>query len=120
MSRTLLTLLLCLSIFYSGCGGRDAHPVAAYQPGDADRSCEGLRLEVAQMEADIAAKGPKANKTPKNVLCFVTGFLVIVPWFFMDLKNADKTELEAMKTRSNRLTLLAAEKNCDIKVPQKQ
>ena len=85
--------------------------MAAYQPGDQKRSCEGLRLEIAQLDADIAAKIPKANKTGKNVVLGILGFFLIIPWFFMDPKNADKTELEAMQVRRSRLVLIAGEKD---------
>jgi len=77
---------------------------------------EGLRLEIAQLDADIAAKIPKANKTGKNVGLGILGFLLIIPWFFMDPKNADKTELEAMRVRRSRLALIAGEKDCDLLV----
>jgi len=117
MKKKALTISLICSTFWLGCGGREAHPIAAYQPGDGDRSCEGLRLEIAQLDADMAAKLPKTKKDAKNVVCFLTGFLIIVPWFFIDLKNADKAEYDAMKTRSNRLMLIAGEKKCDIQVP---
>lgn len=91
--------------------------MAPYMPGDNTRSCEGLRLEFAQLEADMAAKLPKTKKTGKNTVLFITGFFLIIPWFFIDTKNADKTEYNAMKVRSNRLLLIAAEKDCDIAVP---
>ena len=116
--KNALTVSLICCMFWLGCGGREAHPIAAYQPGDAKRSCEGLRLEIAQIDADMAAKLPKTKKGGKNVACFLTGFLIIVPWFFIDLKNADKTEYDAMKARFNRLMLMAAEKDCDVQVPE--
>lgn len=92
--------------------------MAPYQPGDQKRSCEGLRLEIAQLDADIAAKIPKANKTGKNVVLGILGFFLIIPWFFMDPKNADKTELEAMRVRHSRLVLIAGEKDCDLLVAE--
>ncbi len=116
MKKKLLTSLLIINLFWLGCGGREAHPMAAYQPGDLNRSCEGLRLEIAQLDADIAAKIPKSNKTGKNVCLGILGFFLIIPWFFMDPKNADKTELEAMRARYSRLMLIAGEKNCDLLV----
>src|SRR3972149_7988875 len=120
MKKKLLTTLLIINLFWLGCGGREAHPMAAYQPGDQKRSCEGLRLEIAQLDADIAAKIPKANKTGKNVVLGILGFFLIIPWFFMDPKNADKTELEAMQVRRSRLVLIAGEKDCDLLVGDAQ
>ena len=44
----------------------------------------------------------------------ITGLFVIIPFFFMDLKNGDKVELQAYRQRYNSLTLLAAKKGCVI------
>lgn len=46
-------LLLGVLIFLSGCAGRTANPVAAYSPGDETWSCEGLKAEIAQLQADM-------------------------------------------------------------------
>lgn len=116
MKKKLLITCLIMNIFWLGCGGRDAHPMSPYMPGDLDRSCEGLRLEIAQLDADILAKIPKSKKAGKNVGLGILGFFLIIPWFFMDPKNADKTELEAMQARRSRLVLIAGEKKCDLLV----
>ena len=79
-----LCLLLTFAIFYAGCGGREAHPVPSYIPGDEKKSCLVLKAEMAQIEAEIANKLPKSDKTLGNVLLGAAGCFVIVPWFFMD------------------------------------
>ncbi len=112
--RKLICVLLCISIFLSGCAGRNANPVPAYLPGDENRSCKGLKAEIAQLEADMARILPETNKFGYNTLCFVGGLLVIVPFFLMDLKDAEKVEWEAMRVRRNRLVVYAAEKSCDF------
>lgn len=53
-----------------------------------------------------------------NTLWAVAGVFLIVPFFFMDLKDAEKVEYEAMKTRRDRLLVYAAEKNCVFGEPK--
>jgi len=112
--KKLLCLLLSISVFYAGCAGRQSNPIPAYLPGDENRSCQALQAEIAQLDADMQRILPETNKFGYNALCVAGGILVIVPFFFMDLKDADKTEWEAMRVRHNRLLVYAAEKNCDF------
>ena len=109
-----LCLLLSALIFLAGCAGREANPIAIYLPGDENRSCEGLKAEVAQLQADMQRLLPKTNKGVTNALWATAGVFFIVPFFFMDLKDAEKIEFDAMRRRHNRLLIYAAEKNCDI------
>lgn len=57
---------------------------------------------------------PDTNKFGYNAVCATSGFFLIVPFFFMDLKDTEKIEWEAMRVRYNRLLIYAAEKNCDF------
>ena len=107
-------LLLSVLIFFAGCAGRTANPIAAYLPGDETRSCKGLKAEIAQLQADMQRILPKTDKGLTNALWAIGGCLVIVPFFFMDLKDAEKIEFEAMRTRHKRLLVYAAEKDCDM------
>jgi len=109
-----LCLLLSILIFLAGCAGREANPIAIYLPGDENRSCEGLKAEVAQLQADMQRLLPKTNKGVTNTLWATAGVFLIVPFFFMDLKDAEKIEFDAMRRRHNRLLIYAAEKNCDM------
>ena len=109
-----LCLLLTFAIFYASCGGREAHPVPSYIPGDEKKSCLVLKAEMAQIEAEISNKLPKSDKTLGNVLLGAAGCFVIVPWFFMDLKGADKIEVEAMQRRYNALSIFASDKGCVV------
>ena len=112
--RQLLCLLLTFVMFYAGCAGREAHPVPSYIPGDEKKSCLVLKAEMAQIEAEIANKLPKSDKGLGNVLLGAAGCFVIVPWFFMDLKGAEKIEVEAMQRRYNALSIFAADKGCVV------
>jgi hypothetical protein len=109
-----LCLLLIASLFHAGCAGREANPIPAYLPGDENRSCPALKAEMAQIQADMQRLLPKTNKFATNTLWAIGGVIVIVPFFFMDLKDAEKIEYNALRTRYNRLLIIASEKNCDL------
>ncbi len=112
--KKLVSLATTLSLFLTSCAGRMANPIPAYLPGDENRSCRALQAEIAQLEADMQRILPETNKFGYNALCVAGGILVIVPFFFMDLKDAEKVEWEAMRVRHNRLLVYAAEKGCDF------
>ena len=106
----LITLLICLGAY--GCAGRTPNPVQTYQYGDEKRSCEGLRAELSNLEADIQKKLPDSDKTGSNVALGVAGAFLLVPWFFMDFSKADQVEIEALRRRYNSLVIISADKNC--------
>ena len=112
--KKLVCLLLCASIFMAGCAGREANPILVYIPGDENRSCQGLKTEVAQLQADMTRILPKTNKGATNALWATAGVFLIFPFFFMDFKDAEKIEFDAMRQRHNRLLIYAAEKKCDF------
>ena len=112
--RTSLCLLLAFTVFFAGCAGRDAYPVASYIPGDEKKSCLVLKAEMAQIEADIANKLPKSDKTGGNIILGAAGVIIWPLWLFMDLKGADKIEVEAMQRRYKSLAIFAADKGCVV------
>jgi len=101
-------------MFLASCGGRVANPIPIYRPGDDQRNCTGLKAEIAQLDVDMQRLLPKTDKTGTNVACGVAGAFLIVPWFFMDFKGADKIEFDAMRNRYNYLVSIAAEKQCSL------
>ncbi|MCF7954836.1 MAG: hypothetical protein K9M75_03440 [Phycisphaerae bacterium] len=112
--KNYLCLTLAGVMFIAGCGGRVANPIPIYRPGDEGRSCTGLKTEIAQLDADMQRILPKTDKSGTNVVCGVAGAFLIVPWFFMDFKGADKIEFDAMRNRYNYLVSIAAEKQCSM------
>lgn len=112
--RKVICLLLIVSVFLTGCAGREANPIPVYLPGDNERSCEVLVAEIAQLQADMQRILPKTNKGVTNTLWATAGVFFIVPFFFMDLKGAEKIEFDAMRARHNRLLLICADKGCDM------
>jgi len=76
-------------------------------------SSDALKAEIANINKQIKIKKSKKEKRDwGNAAWFIGGFLLIVPWFFMDLKNAEETEIDALQQRKDALIVIAAEKEC--------
>jgi len=108
MSKMIFAIAFIFSaFFYAGCGGHEPNPVALHQVGDDRRSCQSLRLEIAQNDAIITKKVKKdEGKFWSNTLWL----LFFTP--AMDFKEAEKTEAEALQHRNDLLKILMAEKGC--------
>lgn len=115
---SLKPLALAGLMLVAACGGKAPNPVAQYQPGDENRSCGGLKVEIANNEAEIARLIPYEDATGKNVALGVAGAFFIVPWFFMDFKEGEATELQALRRRNQWLREVASDKACQV--PQSQ
>lgn len=103
------------SIFLSGCAGSNPNPTDRYMPGDEKRSCQSLYAETQNIHNEIELRNKKIKERDTwNVVFFITGFLVIVPWFLIDCKNSHETEIAAYRERENNLKVIFAEKNCSI------
>lgn len=113
MKKIINVLLTCI-VGLTGCAGRQAYPIQSYIPGDEKKSCLILKAEMAQIEAEIADKLPKSDKTGSNILLGAAGVIIWPLWLFMDLKGADKIEVEAMQRRYKALTLFLVDKDCDL------
>jgi len=108
-----LCILLAFSIFFAGCAGSTANPVDRYQFGDEKKSCEAVKIESQMIDQEIIAKNREIdNRDFWNSVFFVTGFLVIVPWFLMDCKNSEEAEIAALKARKKNLIIVATENGC--------
>ena len=97
-----LILVLPLIIF-AGCGGRESHPVSTYMPGDENLSCTELKAEIMQLRTDMMRLLPKTDKAFTNSVLSTS----LITIFFMDMKQGEKTEFDAMRRRHNRLLLFA-------------
>jgi hypothetical protein len=104
-------LLLALLV---SCAGRPARPVMVYQHGDEERSCDALERELQLIEQDIAALIPQADKTDRNTALGVTGIILLVPLFFMDLSKAEQIEINAYTKRYNHLLEISEQKDCGL------
>jgi hypothetical protein len=112
--KNMLQIVLSFAVFLGGCMGREANPVPLTKPGDEKRSCESLKTEVVQLQKDMLEILPKTDKFGTNAVFATTGVLLIVPFFFMDLKDAEGIEFEAMRQRNNHLLELLKNKQCDV------
>ncbi|MGH1402787.1 MAG: hypothetical protein ACRBDL_00940 [Alphaproteobacteria bacterium] len=113
--NTLSSYLMIFSfLFLSACGGRTPNPVMIAQYGDQKKSCEALEFEMVNIQGEIQRLLPKTDKTGQNVALGVAGWFLLVPWFFMDFKNAEQTEYEAYRQRYNHLAVLAMDKKCAV------
>lgn len=51
------------------------------------------------------------NPVGINPLYTLTAALVIIPWFFMDLEESEKTEVNTLQQRKDALIVIVAEKD---------
>lgn len=116
MNKFISILLVGALLTVSACGGRTPAPVMVAQFGDEQKSCEALRFEMSNAQGEIQRLLPKTNKTGQNVALGVAGWFLLVPWFFMDFKNAEATEYEAYRQRYNHLASIAMSKKCKVNV----
>ena len=105
---------LVLLTFVVGCGGRAANPVMIQKYGDDKKSCKSLEMELSQIENEIQQLMPKTQKAGKNIVLGVAGAFFLVPWFFMDLSQAEQMEVNAFRQRHNHLLIISSEKECGI------
>ena len=112
-------LLIVLVLFLTQrCAGRAAHPVQVAQSGDNKKTCKSLRKETKQIKRNIQKMIPVIKKADKKrTLLMLSGGLLIVPWFFLDLTDADKIEANAQRARYNYLVDRGVKRNCRLKIP---
>ena len=109
--KRLMCLYLSGLVLAAGCMGRQARPIAVIQDKDKAMTSEALKTEIADLQTRRAESLKAAhNVDVQNVVCIIGGALVIVPFFFMDLKGADRTEAAFYQQRIEHLNQLAAEK----------
>jgi len=115
MIRQTTVLILACSFLIVGCMGHAPNPVQTYQYGDEQKSCQFLRNEVSDIECQIDKKyQEKKTKTTSNVLLGVTGAVLFWPaLFFMDLKGAEKVEIDSLESRRKALVRIAMDKDCE-------
>ena len=70
---------------------------------------------MAGIQSQIQKLVPESDKTGKNVGLGIGGiFLLGIPWFFMDLTDAEKAEINAYNMRYNKLMTIATQKKCQF------
>lgn len=109
--KQFLSAMIMIALI-TACAGRTPRPVDAMKVTDKEMTCEQIQNELLLANNEISRLSVDADKTAKNVALGVAGWFLIIPWFFMDLKNAEKTEMEAYRQRLNNLNLLYMNKKC--------
>lgn len=110
MNKLIASILIVTVL--TACAGRNPRPVDAMKVTDKEMACEQIQNELLLANNEISRLSVDADKTAKNVALGVAGWFLIIPWFFMDLKNAEKTEMEAHRQRINTLNLMYMNKKC--------
>ena len=117
--QPVFVLIVIVLFFVQGCAGRAAHPVQVAQSGDNKKTCKSLRKETKKIRQKVKKMLPAVKKADKKrTLLMLSGGLLIVPWFFLDLTDADKIEANAQRARYNYLVDRGVKRNCRFKIPQ--
>ena len=113
-----LLLIVMVLFLTQSCAGRAAHPVQVAQPGDNKKTCKSLRKETSQIRRNVQRMMPAIKKADKKrTLLMLSGGLLIIPWFFLDLTDADKIEANAQRARYNYLVDRGVKRNCRSNIP---
>ena len=116
--QPVFVLIVIVLFFVQGCAGRAAHPVQVAQSGDNKKTCKSLHKETKKIRRNIKKMIPAVKKADKKrTLLMLSGGLLIVPWFFLDLSDADKIETNAQRARYNYLVDRGVKRNCRLKIP---
>ena len=115
--RSVLMAIFVALFFIQGCAGRAARPVKVTQSGDVEKTCKALQIEMKKFRRSIQKRIPAIKAADKKrTLLMLSGGLLIVPWFFLDLSDADKIEANAIRARHNYLADSAEKLKCRFKV----
>jgi hypothetical protein len=115
--QLVLPTIVVVLFFVQSCAGRAAHPVKVAQSGDVKKTCTELRHEIRKYRKNLKKMISNIKSADKKrTLLMISGGLLIVPWFFLDLTDADKIEANAQRGRHNYLLDVAKKNSCRIKI----
>lgn len=108
------SLLMGFMLAVTGCAGRDADPILVNRSTDHALTCSQIRNEMEANERKASnIAGEKSDALGQNVAAGVVGAVLFWPaLFFLDLGEAEKTEMRALKTRNEHLGDLKSYKGC--------
>ena len=114
--QLVLATIVVVLFFAQSCAGRGALPVKVSQSGDGKKTCNELRHETRKHRKYLKKMIPNIKaEDKKRTLLLISGGLLIIPWFFLDLTDADKVEANAQRARHNYLLDVAKKQNCRFK-----
>jgi len=115
--QLVFAMIVVVLFFVQSCAGRAARPVKVSQSNDGKKTCNELRHETRKHRKNLKKMIPDIKAADKKrTLLMISGGLLIVPWFFLDLKDADKVEANAQRARHNYLLDVAKKQNCRLKL----
>ena len=115
--QRVLVLLVAVLFFTQSCAGRAANPVRVSQSGDTEKTCKSLHRETKKIKRNLKKMIPAVKKADKKrTTLMLAGGLLIIPWFFLDLSDADKIEANAKRARHNYLVDRGVKRNCGFKI----
>ena len=116
--QPVLAFIVVDIFFAQGGAGRAARPIKVTQSGDVKKTFNEIRHETKKFRRDLKKMIPAIKSADKKrTLLMISGGLLIIPWFFLDLTDADKIEANAQRKRHNYLIDVAKKNNCRFKAP---
>jgi hypothetical protein len=114
MKRLIITAT-AFSFLVTGCAGRDAAPVTAYNAYDAQLSCSQIDAETAANNNKVSQlQKEKENATAANIAIGAVGLLLFWPALFaLDTSDAQDVETRALNDRNNSLAYLKTTAKCN-------
>ena len=82
------------------------------QPGDAELTCEQIHAELLEIDGQARVLAKTSDKQVRNVSLAAAGSILLVPLFFIDLSEAEKQELNALRARHMRLSRFKENNDC--------
>lgn len=109
-----LCALTCAGLVMAGCAGRDAVPVSAYSPNDAQMACPEIDSEIQRINDALRVRvNESADTSDRNIVIGAAAILLFWPAAFaMDLKDAASTEATSLEQRNATLTQMGAKGRC--------
>ena len=116
--QPVFVLIFIVLFFAQGCAGRAPRPIKVAQSGDVEKTCNEIRHEIKKKRRNLKKMIPAVKAADKKrTLLMLSGGLLIIPWFFLDLSDADKIEANAQRARHNYLLGIAKKHGCRFKAP---
>lgn len=106
-----ISFMLIASILV-GCAGRSPRHIETMKVDDDKMTCQQIKSEMLLVNSEIGRLSADADKTAYNVAMGLLGLWFIIPLFFMDLKNAEKKEVEMYRQRYNVLNMHYMSNEC--------
>lgn len=117
MNKTIRCLTASVTLLaVAGCAGRTPNPATVSYGTDNIQSCETLESEVRSNATTAQAKIRSNNSRDQGDGAIAVASLLIFPigLLFMDTKNADGVEGNALVDRNERLKEIALGKGCNV------